>query len=230
MEKGIYLISADKFFELKDKLIIGKGPGADIILEGELAPQQVQIFVFDNHPLVVNLDASLTVSVGKKILPEGWNLPLFNWSLIEVGDIQFIYSEEGAPRPFQIKKILEGFELVGASEFDKALLEKGTEIKVKVTELTKKIKPYISEMEKIKNEIASLIKERDKKTQEYNLHIEKITHEYHSQIEVKKTKFDQLKAENTKLIDELKITREKGFKILKEAAETVATGKLELDK
>lgn len=219
MEKGIYLISTDKFFELKDKLIIGKGPGADIILEGELAPQQVHIFLFDNHPIIINLDKTLRVTVGRKILPEGWNLPLLNWSLIEVGEVQFIYSEEGVPRPFQIKKILDGFELVGASEFDPALVEKGLKIREKVAELTQKIKPYIAEMEKIKNEIGILIKERDEKA-----------HAYHLQIQEKKTKFDQIKVENTKLIDELRAKRNEGFNILKEAAETVATGKLELDK
>ncbi len=219
MSKGIYLINANQFFELKDKLIIGKGPSADIILEGELSPQQFKIYLFDDQPLIINLDTSLKVTVGKKILPEGWNLPLLNWSLIEIGDIQFIYSEEGAPRPFQIKKILEEFELVGVSEFDNALKEKAAEIKKKVQELTQKIKPFIAEMEKIKNEIGLLIKERDEKA-----------HEYHLKIQERKVKFDKLKVENTQLIDELKAKKDEAHKILKGAAEIVVKGKLELEK
>lgn len=219
MSKGIFLISANQFFELKDKLIIGKGPSADIILQGELAPQQVKIHIFDNQSLIINLNTSLNVTVGKKILPEGWNLPLSNWALIEIGDLQFIYSEEGEPRPFQIKKVLEEFELVGDSEFDNALKENVIVTGKKVQELTKKIKPLIAEMEKIKNEIGLLIKERDEKA-----------HEYHLKIQEKKVNFEKLKVENTKLMDELKIKRDEIHKILKGAAGTVVKGKLELDK
>jgi hypothetical protein len=219
MAKGLFLISTNYFFELKSKLLIGKGPGVDITLEGELAPQQVQIVLFENEALIKNLDTRLPVSVDRKILPEKFFLPLLNLSLIEVGDIQFIYSEEGAPRTFQIKKVLQSFDLIEPSKYDEGLMEKANQIQVKIDTLTQRIKPVIAEMEKIKNEIASLIKERDQKA-----------HEYHLQINERKLKFDQIKVENSKSIDELNANKLEIKNVLKQAAATKVSSKLELDK
>ena len=230
MSKGIFLISANQFFELKDKLIIGKGPGAEITLEGELAPQQVQIVFFENEALIKNLDTNLPVSVDRKILPAKFFIPLLNGSLIELGGIQFIYSEEGAPRTFQIKKILDGFDMVEASGFDAGLMEKAIQNQVKVEEITQKIKPIIGEMEKIKIEIARLMKEREELVVRLKKELEEKAHEYHLKIQESKTKFDQIKSQNSQSFDELNACKLEIKKVLKEASAAKVSSKLELDK
>ena len=226
MSKGLFLVGSNDFFELKEVLIIGKGPGCDITFEGDLAPKQLQVYILGNETFINNLEPSLPVSVNKKILPDGFYIFLSNLSLIEFGGIQLIYSEEGPPRAYQIKKVLEENNMVDPSPFDKNLLQKAEEIKNEIEKLTKKIKPVITEMQKIKNEISVTLKEKDQKTKDYELEVKK----YHLLIQDKKKKFDQIKSDNAKDFDELNKKKLEIAKVLKEASLAKASTKLELDK
>jgi Mg2+ and Co2+ transporter CorA len=219
MTKGLFLVGTNDFYELVTKLVIGGGTGSDIVLKGELAPQQVQVILFDSEPFVKNLDVKFPVFINRKNLTEKFSVPISNFSLLEVGGVKFIYSEDGAPRTFQIKKVLEEYEMVDPSNFDAELLSNATRIQKNIDELTQKIKPVISEMEKIKNEINNVIKERDQKA-----------HHYHLMIQEKKQKFDQLKANNSSVIDQLNKNREEIKKVLKDAMAAQPITKLELDK
>ncbi len=219
MTKGLFLVGTNDFYELVTKLIIGGGTGSDILLKGELAPQQVQLSLLENETFVKNLDVKFPVFLNRKNLTEKFLMPVPNFSLLEVGGVKFIYSEEGPPRTFQIKKILEEYEMVDPTNFDSELLANALKIQKKIDELTQKIKPVITEMEKIKIEINSVIKERDQKA-----------HQFHLLIQEKKQKFDQLKANNSGVIDELNKNREEIKKILKEASAAKPITKLELDK
>jgi hypothetical protein len=219
MTKGLFLVGTNDFYELVTKLIIGGGTGSDILLKGELAPQQVQVILFGNEPYVKNLDIKFPVFINRKNLTEKFYVPISNFSLLEAGGVKFIYSEDGPPRTFQIKKVLEEYEMVDPTNFDSEVLSNATKIQKKIDELNQKIKPLITEMEKIKNEINNIIKERDQKA-----------HHYHLAIQEKKQKFDEIKANNSGVIDELNKYREEIKKVLKDAMAAQPTTKLELDK
>jgi len=218
MSKGLFSISTNGFYELAEKLIVGSGKDCDIILEGELAPHQVQVFILENETYIKNLDTKIPVSVNKKILPGKFYLPLLNLSFIEVGDIKFIYSEEGAPRTFQVNKIVDDFDLVEQTNFDKGLMEKAENLEKKIDELSQKVRPVITEMENIKKQIEKAIKERDQKA-----------HEYHLFIQNNKNKFEKIRSENTKYFEDINKFKLEIKKVLKEAAAAKPSTKLELD-
>lgn len=219
MAKGLFSVSTNGFYELTGKLLIGSGQDCDIALEGEMAAHQVQISLIENEALIKNLDTKIPISVNKKILPSKFFMPLINLTLIEIGDLQFIYSEEGALRPFQVKKVLEDYDLVESTNFDKGLMEKADNLQKKIDELSQKIKPVISEMENIKNQIEKAIKERDQKV-----------HEYHVFIQNNKNKFEKIKSENAPAIEEINKAKLEIKKVLKEASAAKPSTKLELDK
>ncbi len=226
MTQGLFNIGTNDFYELKNKLVIGTGQGSDILIKGELAVNQAQVILVDNEAFIKNLDMKFPVYLNRKILPEKFLIPILHFSLVEVGGVKFIYSEEGPPRTFQIKKVLEDFEMLDPSQFDKDLLDQAGKIQLEIDEITQKIKPLISEMEKIKTEINKLLQEKNKLQQDY----EKKTHEFHLKIQELKKDFDNLKGKNSIEFEQLNKKRTQFKRVLKEASAAKPSTKLELDK
>jgi hypothetical protein len=218
MAKGLFSVSTSGFYEIAGKLIIGSGKDCDISLEGELAPHQVQISLVENEVVIKNLDTKLDVTINKKILPSKFFMPLLNMALIEVGDTQFIYSEEGPLKVFQVKKISDEYDGVEKTNFDKALMQKAESLQKQVDELSQKIRPIITEMENIKKQIEKAIKERDQKA-----------HEYHVFIQNNKNKFEKIRSENSHAFEDINKKKLEMKKVLKEAAVAKPSTKLELD-
>ncbi len=222
MAAGLYNLDTKEFIEVTNNFTVGQGDGCNLSVKGDdVDLKQAQFKITESGHYILNLNTKNDVLVNMKRLPDRFFIPLEEFTLIIIGEENFLFSLSGPVKSFKVNEIAESYEDSSPSDYDLQKLDIANRIQDEIDSLNGKLPDYLKKAGGIKNEIEGLLKER--KT--FEAKIKGID----EKIKDFKDKFEANKTDINPIAKEIKLKKSELAKILKDLAHETGASKLELD-